>query len=382
MPRTSGDTWVLYGVPDRDADLYHATGFRAPDPVACVGHRGRAYLFVSDLELARARREARPGVRVVSLSREIRRLGARASARARRPGTVDVVARFLSERRAREARVPASFPLGVAEGLRRLGVAIRAAPDPFFPARVSKTDAEARHVREALRATEDAIRLSISILRSARARRDRLFASGGTLLTAESLRARIDGFLYERGFLADGTIVACGDQGADPHERGHGPLRPGRTIVIDVFPRSRRSLYYGDVTRTVVRGRATEAVRALHAAVDEARRAALREIRAGAEGSRAHRAAAETFERLGFATSARRGRPRGFIHSTGHGIGLELHEEPRLSPASGPLPDRSIVTVEPGLYYPGVGAVRIEDVALVTEAGPRLLTRLERTLEI
>lgn len=376
-------SFVLYGAPERDANVYHATGFLAPDPIVCFSVGGRRTLLVNDLEIGRAKRQAIPGIRVASLSAELRRLRAgKPRARQSAIGQLDVVADLLRKQRCRSVRVPASLPVGFADGLRRRGVRLEVTPEPFFATRVSKTDAEIRRVGEALRATEDAIRHAIEILRASRIRGRSLVFEGSTL-TAEILRARIDERLYSRGYLALGTIVACGDQGVDPHERGHGPLRPHQTIVIDVFPRSRQSLYFGDLTRTVVKGRVSGAVAGLFDAVAAAQKAAFAEIQAGAGGDLAHAAAVTSFREKGFETKpGPRGRPEGFIHGTGHGIGLELHEEPRLSPSAGPLPDRSIVTVEPGLYYSGVGAVRTEDVALVTRNGCRVLSRLENPVRI
>jgi len=379
------DAFVLYGTPERDADVYHASGFLAPDPIVVLGIGNRRALVVNDLELNRARRDARPGMRVISLSAELRRLRAsRPKPRPGRsgPGPLDVVVDLLARARRRSVRIPSATPVGFADGLRRRGVRTVVEPDPFFAARVSKSEEEVRRIAEALRATEDAIRVAFDALRRARIR-GRSLVLDGAPLTAEGLRARIDGFLYERGYLALGTIVAGGEQGVDPHDRGAGPLRPHETIVIDVFPRSRASLYYGDLTRTVVKGKPSDAVKKLFDAVSAAQRAALAEVATGAGGDRAHAAAVAEFEARGYATKrGRDGRPVGFIHGTGHGLGLELHEEPRLSPSGGPLPDRSVVTVEPGLYYPGVGAVRTEDVALVTRSGARLLSRLENPVTI
>lgn len=377
--------YFLYGTPERDANVYHATGFLAPDPIACFGRGKRRTLLVNDLELGRARRLARPGLRVVSLSAELRRLRKRTPKGRRSPASIaqaDVAADLLRRAGIRSVRVPASLAVGFADGLRRRGVRLEVVPEPFFAERVRKTDEEIAHVGDALRATEDAIRHAFAILRSARIS-GRSIRLDGAPLTAEKLRGKIEEFLYARGFLALGTIVACGEHGVDPHERGHGPLLPHRTIVIDVFPRSCRTLYYGDLTRTVVKGRVGAPIAQLFDAVAAAQAAALREIRADAGGDRAHAAAVAAFTERGFVTRrGKDGRPEGFIHGTGHGLGLELHEEPRLSPSAGPLPERSIVTVEPGLYYPGVGAVRTEDVALVTRTGHRLLSRLENPVRI
>jgi len=172
---------------------------------------------------------------------------------------------------------------------------------------------------------------------------------------------------------ADEIIVAGGDQGADPHERGHGPLRAGETIILDIFPRHKQSGYWGDLTRTVIKGKPAAAQRKLYQAVKQAQEGALQQVRAGVTGAEIHDGVCRTFEALGFKTGERNGIHQGFIHSTGHGVGLEIHEAPSISPAGGPLEAGQVITIEPGLYYPGLGAVRIEDTGVVTETGIQLL---------
>lgn len=202
-------------------------------------------------------------------------------------------------------------------------------------------------------------------------------------LTSERLRGIIGTAVLQAGGLAANTIVASGPQTCDPHERGHGVLRAGEPIILDVFPRSQKTGYFGDITRTVVKGRATEAVRQMYRAVEEAQDLAFSLIRHGANAGEVHGRVQEHFVGSGFKTGRHRGRMRGFFHGTGHGLGLDLHEALRLGTHS-PHTLRSghVVTVEPGLYYPGVGGVRLEDVALVTRGVARNLTRFEKVLEI
>jgi Xaa-Pro aminopeptidase len=176
--------------------------------------------------------------------------------------------------------------------------------------------------------------------------------------------------------------VACGNQGCDPHESGHGPLRAYTTIIIDIFPRDMKTGYFGDITRTVVRGRASEAVKKLYAAVERAQEIAFQKLRAGVNGKDVHDAVHKSFTDAGYKTGRVRGRMQGFFHGTGHGLGLEVHERPRVSVVSEALRAGHVVTVEPGLYYRGVGAVRLEDVAVVGERRSRNLTRFPKVLEI
>jgi Xaa-Pro aminopeptidase len=176
--------------------------------------------------------------------------------------------------------------------------------------------------------------------------------------------------------------VACGEDGCDPHNQGSGPLVADRPIILDVFPRDTRSRYFADITRTVVKGRATARVRRMYEAVAAGQSAGLLAIRAGVQGEQVHRTVQETLEGFGFQTGEVDGRMQGFFHGTGHGLGLEIHELPRVSRLPVTLQAGHVVTVEPGLYYPGHGGVRIEDVVVVTEAGCRNLTSYPKLLEV
>jgi Xaa-Pro aminopeptidase len=178
------------------------------------------------------------------------------------------------------------------------------------------------------------------------------------------------------------TIVAGGPQSADPHERGHGPLRAGQPIVIDIFPQHMETGYWGDITRTVVRGRAPAALRAMYRAVREAQEDALRAVRPGVSGATVHRGVVATFARRGFATGVVDGKQVGFFHGTGHGVGLQVHEAPSLALAHRRLPRGAVVTVEPGLYYPEIGGVRIEDTVVVTADGCEVLAACSKRLEV
>src|SRR5688500_13461820 len=184
------------------------------------------------------------------------------------------------------------------------------------------------------------------------------------------------------GCVPSHTICAPGDQAVDPHEEGHGPIRAHQPVVMDIFPRSERTGYYGDLTRTVVRGRASEALKAVYALVHEGVRLGHRRVRPGASGLEIHREIQALFESRGFRTGIKDGRMQGFFHGTGHGLGLQIHEPPSLSPRPSTMQAGHVVTVEPGLYYLGIGGVRIEDCALVTPRGSRNLTRVPKRLEL
>jgi Xaa-Pro aminopeptidase len=244
-----------------------------------------------------------------------------------------------------------------------------------------KSPKEIEAITRAMRQTEAAMDSAIAAIREAEAR-DNLLWRRGEVLTAETVRRIIAVQLLADGLIAENTIVACGEDGCDPHNRGGGPLRPGQSIILDIFPRDSESRYHADITRTVVKGRAPEALRRMYDAVLAGQACAFRLIRDGADGESIHREVQQTLEAHGFKTGEANGRMQGFFHGTGHGLGLDIHELPRVSKTKATLRAGNVVTVEPGLYYPGVGAVRIEDVVVVTETGCRNLTQYPKELEV
>ena len=364
---------------ERDANMLYATGLFVPDPFIYLKTRGRPLIVMSDLEIDRARAQARH-CRVVSLNAYQQKLRARGI---KRPGLAQVVRRILREKGIRRVTVPGDFPLGLATDLEKLGVKAKARPGTFFPEREIKSAAEVRKISAALMMAEVGMAEGMEVLRRAKIGRDRKLIYHNLPLTSEKLRSVIDCAILQAHGLAANTIVAGGRQACDPHERGYGPLRANEPIIVDIFPRSQKTGYFGDITRTVVRGHASEAARKLYHTVFQGQKIAFRNMCAGVPTAGVHQAVQQFFEQQGYRTGRRKGRMEGFFHGTGHGLGLEIHEAPRVGATStGRLRPGQVVTVEPGLYYPEIGGVRLEDVALVTTNGARNLTRFEKVLEI
>jgi Xaa-Pro aminopeptidase len=364
---------------EHDANMLYAVGMFVPDPFIFLRIRGRDYVVMSDLEIDRARQQA-AHCHVLSLGKYQKKLR---DAGARKTGFAAVIRLLLGEKGVRSVLVPDSFPLGLAMELQKLGVRIKARAGAFFPERERKTPDEVKKISAALTMAEVGMAEGIQVLKLARIGRDRRLTYHNAPLTSEKLRAVIDTAILQTCGLASHTIVAGGKQGCDPHEPGHGPLRANEPIILDIFPRSQKTGYFGDITRTVVRGRANEATRRLYDTVLRGQKLAFKKIRAGVPTAEVHRTVHDFFDQEGYPTGRKGGRMQGFFHGTGHGLGLEIHEAPRLGASSkGRLKDRQVVTVEPGLYYPEIGGVRIEDVALVTTNGYRNLTRFEKVLEI
>ena len=373
------ETLLIVASSEQDANMLYAVGMFVPDPFIYLRIRGRSYVVLSDLEIDRARRQA-PQCRALSLSlcqRQLRR------ARVKRPEMADVISLILRERRVRGVVVPESFPCGLAADLQRRGIRARPRRGAFFPEREQKSAAEVKKISAALMMAEVGMAEAIQVLRAAKITRKAQLMYRDVPLTSEKLRAVIDTAITQASGLACHTIVAGGAQGCDPHEPGFGPLHAHEPIILDIFPRSQKTGYFGDITRTVVRGRASEAVRKLYDTVLQGQKLGFNRIRPGVRTAEVHCAVQDFFQREGYKTGKHRGRMQGFFHGAGHGLGLEIHEAPRLGPTSeGALQVGQVVTVEPGLYYPAIGGVRLEDVALVTASRPRNLTRFEKALEI
>ena len=361
---------------DTDADMLYATRIFIGDPFIFLQQKGKRTLVLSDLEIDRAKKNAKADEFVMfnQLEREVQGKAKKA------PPYEKVLAHFLTKRGVKRALVPANFPLGFANEIKRNGIALETSNGLFWPAREKKTAEEIRLLERALRMTETGMKRGMEILKTSKLGTGKKLKWSGKTLTSEILRAEIDSAILRAGGVPTNTIVAGGDQACDPHERGFGPLRADSLIILDIFPRDGKTGYWGDMTRTVVRGRASEQQRKLWDAVKAGQTLGLKRIKAGVDGMSIHQAITELFERRGFPTEVRNGRRVGFFHGTGHGLGLEIHEYPRLQKVV--LKAGQCLTVEPGLYYPGIGGARIEDVVIVEKDGCRILSKFPKQLEI
>ncbi|PYK75856.1 MAG: aminopeptidase P family protein [Verrucomicrobia bacterium] len=366
----NGQTRLIVAASETDADMLYATEFWAPDPFIFLERNGKRTLVLSDLEIDRGRKQADADEFVMfsELEREVQGKSKKA------PLYEKVLAHFLKKRGVRSAIVPANFPLGYAEELAANKVRVRATNALFWPEREAKSQKEVEMMGRALRITEKGLKRAIEILKASKPGSGKRLRWNGKTLTSEMLRAEIDSTILRAGGIPTGTIVAGGDQACEPHERGFGPLYADSLIILDVFPRDAKTGYFGDMTRTVLRGRASDAQRKLWNTVKAGQALALKKVKAGVDGIQ------EFFASRGFPTGIRKGRRVGFFHGTGHGLGLEIHEHPRLQKVT--LKDRQVLTVEPGLYYPGLGGVRLEDVVLVKKTGCKILSRFPKQLEI
>ena len=369
MGETPSDVRLIIAASETDADLYYATRFLAPDPFIFLQIGREKILLLSDLELDRARAQAQVDT-VLSLSQYQERAGTR---NGEAPTHLDALHLLLQERGINSLSVPRTFPIEAADFLRNAGYTVGFSPGSFFPRRECKTAEEIDAIRQIQHHTEAAMDVAIGAIREANIKDGALYRNGEPL-TAEAVKRLIALSLMQQECTARHTIVACGDQACDPHNQGSGSLQAGQPVVIDIFPRSDRTGYFADITRTVVKGEPTDDLQQIYSAVLEGQTLALGRICAGADGQEIHQAVVDLFENQGYTTGERDGRIQGFFHGTGHGVGLEIHEPPRIGKHAPPLQAGHVVTVEPGLYYPGRGAVRIEDLVVVTDNGCENLT--------
>ncbi|UPM42907.1 M24 family metallopeptidase [Halocatena salina] len=360
-------------------DQRYLSGFDAPDPFVTVYADG-VHLLVSSLEYGRAKRES--NAETVSRYSDFdyrtkREQYEQTEAKTR------VIAEFLEQQGVTSVSVPERFPLSSADGLRDLGVSVAVDTESVITQlRAVKTDEEIERIRTAQRANEAAMGRAETLIREATIESGTL-VHDGEVLTSERLRREIEMELLRNDHALDETIVACGADAADPHDRGSGPLEPHQSIIIDIFPRGKESKYFADMTRTFVKGTPSETIREWYDLTHKAQRAAFDVIEAGVTGGDVHDAVCDVYEAADEPTlRSDEGTETGFIHSTGHGIGLDIHERPRLAPGGEQLEAGHIVTVEPGLYDPAVGGVRIEDFGVVTEDGFENITEYPKQLVV
>jgi Xaa-Pro aminopeptidase len=171
-------------------------------------------------------------------------------------------------------------------------------------------------------------------------------------------------------------LIQSGEACLGGHDIGRGPILPDRSCIIDCYPKDRRSGTYSDMTRTFVAGTPSSRLSELHAHCRAALDVALQAIAPGRND--AYERVVAYFRAQGFPARTEVGAPEplkeGFFHSLGHGVGLEVHEKPWMGVRSDELVEGDVVAIEPGLYFPGVGGVRLEDTVLVTAGGVERFT--------
>jgi len=363
----SGATaYVGYGS-SLDPDMRYLTRFSCTDPVVYlkrVGERGQ--IVISQMEYGRAAQESvflpitRSEAGLLDILKE-------------EPDRWKATAAMIHRLAGGDLLVAPTFPAGLYAPLAALGRVV-IDNQTVEQMRAVKSEEEIACIRTVQQATEASMKTARRLIRKAKVKKGALQRNGQPL-TSELVKEAIHSTLLEFGCTGAETIVSCGKDSALPHHTGAGPLLAGEPIVIDIFPRSDTTGYYADMTRTYVKGEADPAIGEMYAAVKDAKAAGLAAVRAGASGADVHQIAVDLFAERGYPSGT-----TGFTHTLGHGVGLAVHELPTLGPAGKPLLAGAVVTVEPGLYFPGIGGVRLEDLCVVRPDGAENLTHCKEEM--
>ncbi len=374
---------VMAGIPATNLSLYHQIRFKVGDPTALLllprgDGTSERLLIIRDIEADRAKRHAR--VDRVQVPADFEPVGGLSGDR--ETATAQSVAHCLATHGVTTVRADRSLPLIYAHFMHAVGITVVCDTELGVLERRAKDAQELAWLREAQLATEDAMTLACETIARAQANAAGVLMHGNETLTAERLRALIDVHLLQRGYDNPTSIVACGAMGADCHDHGHGELRTGEPIIVDIFPRNRATLYSGDMTRCVVHGNASDEVVRMHRAVVAAKAAAIAATRAGVTGQFVHEATLASLATNGFAAGhPTQQRVAVMSHGTGHGIGLEVHEPPLLAMKAPTLVVGDVLTIEPGLYALGIGGIRVEDMVTVTRDGCENFNTLHEGLD-
>lgn len=375
---------IVIGDTFRCPELRHEIPLGVPDPFVYVEVGGARHVYVGSMEAARI-----DGLGLDITVHPLEEIGAdelRRQSLSPHAFKVECVARACVHAGLREAVVPHTFPAGHLDRIRREGIELTVDQRTFDDRRRVKSPFEFDGIRRAQRAAEAGMRVAADMLAAA-AQRNGVLALDGAELTVERVKRAVARVFEEHDCVADDFIVAPAAQGAMGHEMGHGPILPGVTVVIDLWPRDRESTCFADMTRTFVVGEPSERAREWHRVADETLRVATAMIRPGVEGRAVFDAVCDVVEAAGYPTMRTKSDGEvladGFFHGLGHGVGLEVHENPLLGLVpDGELVAGDVITLEPGVYESGVGGVRLEDLVLVTEDGCEVLTDFPYDLEV
>jgi len=354
--RKSGtDAYIVYAS-SRDADMRYLTHFTTSDPfVYFRKQRGKGTMIISQMEVGRASRE---GIAAVMTRAEA---GLPEILKTEKDPYL-ATARMIAGQAGKKVLVPPNFPVALAHALGKFCTVV-VDTGTVAAMRAKKSRTEIHSLKEVQKITGKAMKQAYSLLRNASVKKGILYHDKKPL-TSERIRFVLHSVLLEHGCTAEDTIVSCGEDTAIPHMTGTGPLYADEPIIIDLFPRDERSGYYADMTRTFVKGEPSREIHEMYAALREAKRLAMSRIRSGVKGSEIHQTVVDFFHDAGYDSNT-----RGFVHNLGHGVGLQVHELPTVGPGGKELSVGNVITIEPGLYYPGTGGVRLEDIGAVTRTG-------------
>jgi Xaa-Pro aminopeptidase len=355
IKKAGADAFVMYAS-SRDADMRYLTTFTTSDPFVYFRKAGgRDTIIISQMEVGRASRESPAAVMT-------RAEAGLPDIMKKEKDPLRATAKMIAGQAGKKILVPPQFPTGLTRALEKhCTVLVDTGTVPSM--RAKKTKAEISSMRRVQEVTETALGLGVALIKKSTIKKGILYR-GGRPLTSEDVRFAMHSHLLSCGCTAVDTIVSCGEDTAIPHMTGTGPLHADEPIIIDLFPTEELSGYYADMTRTVVKGEPSGEIREMYDTLRAAKHLAISLIRPKKEGAEVYQAVVDFFAEHGYESDT-----RGFVHNLGHGVGLQVHELPTVGPAGKALAAGNVITIEPGLYYPGVGGVRLEDIGVVTARG-------------
>lgn len=368
VKKSGADAYVLYAS-SRDADMRYLTHFTTSDPFVFFKKPGDpGVIIISQMELGRASREASAAVMT-------RTQAGLPDILKKEKDPYRATAMMIAGQVGKKILVPPNFPIALANSLNKY-CTILVDSGTVQSMRAKKSRDEILLMKNVQKVTEKAMERAISLIRSASVKKGILYVDK-TPLTAEFVKFSMHSLLLQHGCNAVDTIVSCGEDTSIPHITGSGPLKSDEPIVIDLFPVNEISGYYADMTRTVVRGEPSPEILEMYTTLREAKHLGISLVRKGASGADIHQEVVDFFKDHGYESTT-----RGFVHNLGHGVGLQVHELPTVGPAGKALLSGNVITIEPGLYYPGIGGVRLEDIGVVTAKGFENFTEFPEDLII
>ena len=376
---------VLAGIPKSNYSLYHKIRFLVGDPTSLITLSGstddHSMFIVRDIEMQRAKRDARAD-RISCPADHEPEQGLSGD---RETATAQATAEYLVRHDVTTVITDRTLPYIFAHHILLRGIELQYDANLGVLERRQKDAEEAAWLQESQAMTEQAMRMACELIANADVNDQQQLVHQGQVLTSERVRSAIDIFLLERDYFNPKSIVACGPTGADCHDYGTGPIYSEQPVIVDIFPQNRKTLYYGDCTRTVVHGQISDDLTRMHMAVCEANAAGCATAKPGVTGEAVHKATIQVIHENGYQTGLpTKDDPDSFCsmtHGTGHAVGLEVHEPPLLDFGGPKLLYGDCLTIEPGLYCRAIGGVRVEDMIILTEGGNTNLNKLYTGLD-
>ena len=366
LKKSGADSYVVYAS-SRDADMRYLTHFTTSDPFVYFKKRdGIGTIIISQMETGRASRESSAAImtRAQAGLPEIMKT---------EKDPYRATAKMIAGQAGKKILVPANFPLALAQALGEY-CTVTADRGTVASRRAKKSRDEILALKNVQKITGKAMGVAVSMIGRSTVRKGTLYLDRKPL-TSERVRFAMHSLLLEHECSAVDTIISCGEDTAIPHMTGTGPLKANEPIVIDIFPFDEKTGYYADMTRTVSKGKPSQEIVDMYSTLREAKQLGISRIKAGVQAADVHQAVVDFFTERGYESTT-----KGFIHNLGHGVGLQVHELPTVGPAGTTLEAGNVITVEPGLYYPGIGGVRLEDMGAVTAKGFDRFTKFPEEL--